>query len=168
MTSPPSPLFQKFIRFGILSQNFWPVPKNQLSQCSSFISNLAFKTFHSVFDEIQSLIFVVQGSKFVSHSNYHTDGVILVLSGSLLHQIQLVKNWDDLVVSGSKWEKETKHLGVRRGISHPMANSQAHNAVKDKQTNSEEPKVLPNLWTQGHKIEVCVQKCCVISLKDKV
>ena len=59
-------------------------------------------------------------------------------------------------------------MGVRRGISHPMANSQAHNAVKDKQTNSEEPKVLPNLWTQGHKIEVCVHKCCVISLKDKV
>ena len=90
----------------------------------------------------------MQGSKFVSHSNYHTDGVILVLSGSLLHQIQLVKNWDDLVVSGSKWEKETKHLGVRRGISHPMANSQAHNAVKDKQTNRQ---------------TVRNQKCCQIS-----
>ena len=90
----------------------------------------------------------MQGNKFVSHSNYHTDGVILVLSGSLLHQIQLVTNWDDLVVSGSKWEKETKHLGVRRGISHPMANSQAHNAVKDKQTNRQ---------------TVRNQKCCQIS-----
>ena len=134
---------------------------------AQLISNLGIVHIDIVFDEKQSCA-GRQASKFVSHSNYRTYGVILVLSGSLLHQIQLVKNWDDLVVSGSKWEKETKHLGVRRGISHPMANSQAHNAVKDKQTNSEEPKVLPNLWTQGHKIEVCVHKCCVISLKDKV
>ena len=41
-----------------------------------------------------------------------------------------------------------------------MANSQAHNAVKDKQTNSEEPKVLPNLWTQGHS--VCSQMLCYL------
>ena len=45
---------------------------------------------------------------------------------------------------------------------------QCREGQTDKQTNSEEPKVLPNLWTQGHKIEVCVHKCCVISLKDKV